>query len=154
MTFEEAHALVLLHNQCRAVVDSAVDWEVKYDFIFSKGVSQKVPFEWCDPDTTYEEDVQAFMKAFDENVRNYRVLAKGLPGIGTWTINLVTSQGRKTRRQPVGIAFESRRQARNWCRNHFGDGQYVITGPDRTEEVFIQFHQRDPHPYAYRPSQA
>lgn len=47
--------------------------EQKYDKIFCKSVSQKVfsllNLDYCDPDTTYEEDVDAFMNAFNSKMR-------------------------------------------------------------------------------------
>lgn len=55
--------------------------EEKYDRIFSEHVSHRVfnelHLDYCDPDTTYEEDVDAFMYAFNakmtelENVSEY-----------------------------------------------------------------------------------
>lgn len=45
----------------------------KYDRIFSEHVSQRVfreiHLDYCDPDTTYEEDVDAFMRAFNAKMR-------------------------------------------------------------------------------------
>jgi hypothetical protein len=50
----------------------------KYDRIFSEKISRKVShlFEWSDPDTTYEEDVAAFMRAFEEYVEDQKRLNK------------------------------------------------------------------------------
>ena len=47
---------------------SDLSWEAKFDLIFSTQGSQKFckiarSFDWCDPDTTYEEDVSAFFYA-------------------------------------------------------------------------------------------
>ncbi len=44
---------------------------LKYDLIFSNEISVWVQktfrsFEWCDPDTSYEEDVDAFMHALND----------------------------------------------------------------------------------------
>lgn len=44
-------------------------WEALYHFVFSDRVSNKIyeilpNFEWYDPDTTYQEDVCAFIGAF------------------------------------------------------------------------------------------
>jgi len=47
-------------------------WDRVYSQIFSPHISQRIcqllkdqgtPFDWYDPDTTYEEDVKAFVKA-------------------------------------------------------------------------------------------
>jgi len=47
-------------------------WEEKYDQIFSEKISKKVfnliKLDYYDPDTSYQEDVQAFMSAFNERV--------------------------------------------------------------------------------------
>ena len=47
--------------------------EQKYDRIFSEHVSQRVfreiHLDYCDPDTKYEEDVDAFMRAFNAKMR-------------------------------------------------------------------------------------
>jgi hypothetical protein len=47
---------------------SDLSWEAKFDLIFSSHGSQKFcklarGFDWCDPDTTYEEDLAAFFYA-------------------------------------------------------------------------------------------
>jgi hypothetical protein len=55
-----------VYKEARAIYDSSVSWEAKYDLIFSERISKKVSFSWYDPDTSYEEDVTAFMNAFDE----------------------------------------------------------------------------------------
>ena len=45
------------------------DWERLYNFVFSDKISRVVysiipDFNWYDPDTTYQEDVCAFIGAF------------------------------------------------------------------------------------------
>ena len=51
-----------------------LDWEQKYDRIFSDQISRKVHklihLDYYDPDTSYEEDVSAFASALDEWVAN------------------------------------------------------------------------------------
>lgn len=46
------------------------DWKIIYDEIFSKHICHRAlelyKFEWYDPDTSYEEDVRAFMGGFFE----------------------------------------------------------------------------------------
>ena len=44
-------------------------WEALYDFVFSDRISGRIceilpSFTWYDPDTTYQEDVCAFIDAF------------------------------------------------------------------------------------------
>lgn len=51
--------------------------ERQYDRIFSPAVSQRVcqlipGFDWCDPDTSYQEDVDAFMYAFNAEMQEGR----------------------------------------------------------------------------------
>jgi hypothetical protein len=55
------------------IVNSTASWEIKYDLIFSNGMSRRVhallPLDYHDPDTTYEEDVRAFVNAFDDKIK-------------------------------------------------------------------------------------
>lgn len=54
--------------------DVSLDWEQKYDQIFSDDISVKVfnlvRLDYCDPDTSYEEDVTAFINAFNEKMKD------------------------------------------------------------------------------------
>jgi hypothetical protein len=61
--FEE---LSKVYREANSIYESKLSDEAKYDLIFSKKISQKVPFSWYDPDTSYEEDVRYFMDAFRE----------------------------------------------------------------------------------------
>ena len=61
--FEE---LSKVYREANSIYESKLSDEAKYDLIFSKKISQKVPFSWYDPDTSYEEDVRYFMNAFRE----------------------------------------------------------------------------------------
>ena len=58
-------------------INTDITDEVKYDLIFSDKISRFVfnffntirsPLEYYDPDTSYQEDVDAFMSAFNEKV--------------------------------------------------------------------------------------
>lgn len=55
-------------------------WSDVYDTIFSDDISKKalgiVSFDWYDPDTTYYEDVMAFMSAFDEECEHIKKIIK------------------------------------------------------------------------------
>lgn len=55
-----------------------LSWEEKYDLILSDKISMRVNhlFDYYDPDTTYEEDVCAFMNGFREYVENRNKLSK------------------------------------------------------------------------------
>ena len=63
-----------LNKRVNKIINSEISWEAKYDLIFSKKISTKIfestSFDYCDPDTTYEEDVLAFTNAFN-NYCNY-----------------------------------------------------------------------------------
>ena len=51
----------------------ALSWEAKYDLIFSETLSQRVfdlsHLDYYDPDTTYQEDVEAFVNAVNQHVK-------------------------------------------------------------------------------------
>lgn len=60
-----------LYNQARQVYESPyLDWQVKYNFIFSKDISDRMHelffMDYYDPDTSYEEDVSAWFSAATE----------------------------------------------------------------------------------------
>lgn len=59
-------SLSKVYREANLVYESKLSDEAKYNLIFSKEISQKVPFSWYDPDTSYEEDVRYFMNAFRE----------------------------------------------------------------------------------------
>jgi hypothetical protein len=59
-----------VYREAKEIYDSSILWEAKYDLIFSERISKKVSFSWYDPDTSYEEDVTAFMNAFDYYMGN------------------------------------------------------------------------------------
>lgn len=48
-------------------------WEALFHFVFSENISRKIceilpRFDWYDPDTTFQEDVCAFINAFDREM--------------------------------------------------------------------------------------
>lgn len=56
-----------------------LSWEDLYDIVFSKKVSKRIykilpNFTWYDPDTTYQEDVVAFITQFKEYFKTIRGL--------------------------------------------------------------------------------
>jgi len=61
---------------CQQVFNSNADWEYKYDRIFGihRGFIRpllsrmRIRLKWCDPDTTHEDDVTAYMKAVEEQL--------------------------------------------------------------------------------------
>lgn len=55
----------------RIFLSSAFTWEQKYDRIFDMRLADKIrcagyAFDYCDPDTSYEQDVRALMAALTE----------------------------------------------------------------------------------------
>lgn len=63
-----------LHADAVAIFeDPKLDWEEKYDKIFSDEIStrvfQMIRLEYYDPDADYEDDVRAFMTAFNEKMK-------------------------------------------------------------------------------------
>lgn len=57
--------------------DDQLTWEEKYDLIFSEKISRKVhslvTLDYYDPDTSYQEDVSAFVHAFNEKMQSNSV---------------------------------------------------------------------------------
>lgn len=80
--------LVRLNTKVQKIVDTKnVDWQVKYDLIFSKNISTKIfqlfkevniSFDYYDPDTTYEEDIKAFSSAFKEKIEDVEKILENL----------------------------------------------------------------------------
>lgn len=55
------------------IMEASFSWDEKFDLIFSDKVSGKVSkiyhFSYYDPDTSYEEDVRAYVDAFNEEYK-------------------------------------------------------------------------------------
>lgn len=63
--------LIVLYYKANAIIDDEdLNWEEIYDLIFSPKISGAIinltGLTWYDPDTSYCEDVMAFMDAFSE----------------------------------------------------------------------------------------
>jgi hypothetical protein len=65
-----------LHKRAKRIIASDLDWDKKYDLIFSEDMSHKVEFDWCDPDMDYEDDVMAWMDGFDRHMRVEKIIAQ------------------------------------------------------------------------------
>ena len=63
-----------IYDRANKIVASDLDWGKKYDLIFSDDISKKVRFNYYDPDTSYREDVLAFMDGFDEYIKDVEKL--------------------------------------------------------------------------------
>lgn len=61
-----------LHAQVNEIFLLELPRETKYDLVFSKHVSRQVfdliHLDYCDPDTTYQEDLTAFVEAFNSKM--------------------------------------------------------------------------------------
>lgn len=63
-----------IYERAQRIVKSDLEWEEKYDMIFSSEISQRFNFDWYDPDCDYEDDVWAFMSAFDEYMKKQLII--------------------------------------------------------------------------------
>lgn len=63
MNYEEKNKI---YNRAKRIITSDLDWKEKYNMIFSEEISHKFSLNYYGPDTSYEEDVLAFMNALDE----------------------------------------------------------------------------------------
>lgn len=81
------HPLSVVFEMATECFESACEhdceniWEAAYDFIFSEQISGTVcdlipDFDWDDPDATYDEDVCAFMWAFNELMDNITIISE------------------------------------------------------------------------------
>lgn len=60
------HEFLRLVEVAERIAESTADWDTKYDLIFSKNVLGRIRAldmvpDYCDPDTSYEEDIQALL---------------------------------------------------------------------------------------------
>ena len=68
---EALQELLTRLDAIETVFGTDIDWETKFDLIFEEHSQAVVPLlnrlgltiEWCDPDTTYQEDVTAYVQA-------------------------------------------------------------------------------------------
>lgn len=72
LTHSEA-LFIQLAEKAVAIRNSGRAWEEKYDMIFSEQISKKIAatdvrIDYYDPDTSYEEDVNAYVNALIEKV--------------------------------------------------------------------------------------
>jgi hypothetical protein len=65
-----------LADQVFLIADSGASAELKYELIFSEDLSQALgqifPLNYYDPDTSYEEDVAAFVSALRDKCDDLR----------------------------------------------------------------------------------
>lgn len=72
--------LLLIHEVATDVYYSELMDEEKYDMIFSDKISVNVfkickdlgsPLDYYDPDSSYDEDMKAFLNALDEKIKYF-----------------------------------------------------------------------------------
>ena len=63
-----------IYERAKRIIDSDLPWEDKYDMIFSEEISRKFSLDYYDPDTSYQEDVMAFMGALDDYMRKQEII--------------------------------------------------------------------------------
>lgn len=72
MSNKNIKKLIKISNKINNIFNSDISWEEKYDMIFSDKISVKVfkiiNLDYYDPDTTYQEDVTAFVNAFNSRM--------------------------------------------------------------------------------------
>ena len=94
MATEAAREFVRLADQALAIRNSDASWETKYNLIFSNEISRAIQdtgieFDYCDPDTTYEEDVRAFVDAVEARAVEVRKACDD----GEWRLYLGCHRG-------------------------------------------------------------
>lgn len=73
MTDDIIDELASLRGRAVRILESDASWETKFCLIFSDDLILRVryldpQFSYYDPDTTYEDDTTAFVRAFQERV--------------------------------------------------------------------------------------
>lgn len=65
---------VAIYERAKKIAACDLSWKEKYDMIFSKEISQKLDFDYYDPDSDYDDDVLAFMNAFHEYMTKQEII--------------------------------------------------------------------------------
>lgn len=63
-----------IYERSKRIINSDLSWEDKYDMIFSEEISRNFSLDYYDPDTSYQEDVMAFMGALDDYMRKQEII--------------------------------------------------------------------------------
>ncbi len=76
-----------IYNEAKAIWDSGAEWSLIYDMIFCEEIAKKLnrlfDIEYYDPDTSYEEDVNAFMRAVKAKAEELEKILKNIENVGT-----------------------------------------------------------------------
>jgi hypothetical protein len=73
MNYEE---ILKIYERAKRIVASDLEWDEKYNMIFSEEISRKVKFDYYDPDCGYDDDVLAFMRGFDEYMVKQKLISE------------------------------------------------------------------------------
>lgn len=76
MKYKKFLKTLIIYQKAKKIINSDLEWRDKFDKIFSDKISGKVKFDWCDTDTSYQEDVEAFMRGFDEYMKKKKNITK------------------------------------------------------------------------------
>jgi len=74
----EIERFLKLAEMASVIRDSKASWETKYGLVFSDQISipiremESVNIDYCDPDTSYEEDVCAYVQALEEKAKELK----------------------------------------------------------------------------------
>ena len=72
VNLDENHELKSLYQKAKNIFNSNLEWSVKYDQIFSEQISDRIykltNLHYYNPDTSYEEDLRAFMSALENKI--------------------------------------------------------------------------------------
>ncbi len=66
--------LVEIRDRIHRIINSDLEWVDKYDMIFSDDISMKFHLDYYDPDTSYEEDVLAWVQAFESYFKKQTII--------------------------------------------------------------------------------
>ena len=78
------HRFTELAREAEAIANSdSDDWRLKYDLIFSFSIRgqidvTRISVDWCDPDSSYEEDVRTYVEALVSKATEVEALLKSL----------------------------------------------------------------------------
>lgn len=80
-TRESLDEVIKIYNKALKIQESEkMDWEEKFEIIFSDDISGKIiqELDYYDPDASEEEDIDAFMNAFDRYIDRQEEILKEL----------------------------------------------------------------------------
>ena len=80
---EKIDTYLALVADATAILNSEASWEMKFNLIFSDELSSRAnalfKLDYYDPDTSYEEDLTAWVRAAEEKAEDVRIIREALP---------------------------------------------------------------------------